>query len=69
ATVHGVAHLACIEFTEPRALDVVAGLAAQGTSIRALSASRVRVSLGCWNTPDEVAHCGGGIADALRSPD
>lgn len=67
-TILGDAHLACIELDAPRALDVVTDLAAHGISIRALSASRVRVSLGSWNTPDEVARCAARIAATVSSP-
>ncbi|MCW2950221.1 MAG: aminotransferase class V-fold PLP-dependent enzyme [Thermoleophilia bacterium] len=64
-TVVGDVHLACVDLGRPAAVEVVARLAAEGFGIRALSDSRVRVSLGCWNTVDEVTGCAALMAEAV----
>lgn len=68
-TVLGSAHLACVELEHPVAVEACEQLAADGVSIRPLSCSRVRVSFGCWNTPDEVVRCADLIVAAAGSPD
>jgi hypothetical protein len=54
--MHGEQHLLSID-VRGRGPAVASALLQRGYLIRFLTDDRVRLSLGCWNTPDEIDGC------------
>lgn len=57
ARIHGDAHLFFVETRGQQAMEIANELVARGFLVRAVGPERVRLSLGCWNSPDEVVRC------------
>jgi len=64
-TLHGHEHLLCIDVAEGTALTVVQRIARAGVSVRPLGASRLRLSLGAWNSTEDIDACVAALADEL----
>lgn len=68
SNVHGSAHLLCIETEDPSAEQVSERMLEDGFLIRPLGSSRVRLSFGCWNTPDEIVRACSALTNHLSLP-
>lgn len=63
--LHGVEHLLSID-TPGNGMELTTALFDSGYLIRALDPDRIRLSFGCWNTPDEVLACVDELLGRLR---